>query len=454
MINFQTRSMHPLEKRVLLPQDLKPIDSFDDYKTRGGLQGLEKARAMSRPELIEFAKKSGLRGRGGAGFPAGIKWDTVYNDPAPKKYVVCNAAEGEPGTYKDRYMISKNPYQLIEGLLIISYAIDAVEAVIGTKAKYTIQSERLIEAIKDFENEGLVEKGFIRLVLGPEDYLLGEEKALLEVIDGRGAMPRFYPPYLVGVNYSTYETNPTVVNNAESMSHLPHILRHGIEWFHAMGTEDTHGTMIMTLSGDIKNPGLYEVELGLTLRQLLYDIGGGPKGEQPIKAVFSGVANCVITPDMFDTVMDFGTLRGAGVGLGSGGFIVYDQSNCMVNVAYLLSSFLSKESCGQCIPCNAGCQIITEHLKKLLDGTGSQEDIEAIHYECIRCTNQTRCFLPTQESKMIGSIIEKYPEEFKYRANSDTSDLREMIMPKLGFFDENTGEWTYEANYYTAKAAQ
>lgn len=438
--------MHPLEKRVLLPEDLKPINSLEEYKSKGGLQGLEKARRMPSVDVIAEIRKSGLRGRGGAGFPTAIKWDTVSKAPDAKKYAVCNFAEGEPGTYKDRYLASKNPYVILEGLLICAHAINACEAVIATKEKFKPIVERLKKAIGEYEEAGVFQKGYLRFVLGPDDYLFGEEKGLLEVIDGRDAMPRFYPPYMVGVNYSSTENNPAVVNNAESMSHVAHIMSKGADWFRKNGTEDTPGTMILTLTGDVRKPGMYEVSLGLTVRQFLYDLGGGPAGDRPFKAVFSGVANRVMTPDQFDLKMDFGTLRGAGVGLGSGGFVVYDQSRSMVEVAWMFSHFLAQSSCGQCVPCNQGTQIITEHLKKIKDAEGSEQDIEAIMVEAGRCTNQTRCFLPTQESVLITSIIQKFKEEFKPHSAANLDPNAGLLIPKVEHFDDATGQFKFESN--------
>src|SRR3989338_8732477 len=325
--------MLPQEKRILLPQDLEPVKTLAEYKAIGGLVGLRKARGLTPQQTIDLVKQSGLRGRGGAGFPTGVKWQTVFDDPSSTKYVVCNAAEGEPGTYKDRYLISKNPYWVLEGMLIPPHAMKAPAAVIGTKKKFTFQVERLRKAVAEFEAAGAAPRGFLEIVLGPDDYLFGEEKALLEVVDGDGAMPRNLPPFYVGIRATPTERNPTLVNNVESMSHLPNIFAKGPEWFRAIGTKDTPGTMMITLSGDVKRPGIYELPTGLTLRQLLDDIGGGPAGDKPLKGVFSGVAYTGILSKPFDTVMDFGSLRAADAGLGSGGFMVYDASHCMVKVA-------------------------------------------------------------------------------------------------------------------------
>jgi len=388
------------------------INSLDEYSRQGGLEGFKKARTLSPQAIIDEVKKSGLRGRGGAGFPTGIKWQSVSDDPAPKKYVVCNGSEGEPGTYKDRYLIRKNPYPLVEGMLIASRAVGAEEVFIGLKAKFTIEVGRVRKAIAEFEEAGLMPKGYLNIVLGPDEYLFGEEKALLEVVDGRGAMPRIMPPYQQGIKCSPSEYNPTVVNNVETMSNLAHILAKGADWFRTFGSKDSPGTMIFTLSGDVKYPGMYELPMGTPLRDLLEKFGGGPAGDKPLRAVFSGVASRVITPDQFDTPLDFGSMKAAGSGLGSGGFMVYDESVSMVKIARLISEFLAKESCGQCIPCNAGCRNITQYLEKFESNHAVPDDLENILIECRGVTNQTRCFLPAEESAVISSIIQKFPGEF------------------------------------------
>lgn len=436
--------MHRLEKRVLLPHDLRKINSLEEYKACGGLQGLAKARGMTRQAVVAEVKKSGLRGRGGAGFPTAIKWETVGNAPDPKKYVACNFAEGEPGTYKDRYLIEKNPYMVFEGMLIAAYAIDATQAIIATKQKFKHIVPRIQSALQELEDAKVVQPGYIRIVLGPDEYLFGEEKAMLEVVDGRTPMPRFFPPFLVGVNWSPTETNPTVVNNAESMSHLPHILTKGADWFRTSGTQDTPGTIMLSLTGDVKHPGMFEVSAGITVKEFLYELGGGPRGNKPIKAVFSGVANCVMTPDQFDLKMDFGTLRAAGVGLGSGGFMVYDASRCMVKVAAMFSRFLAVSSCGQCVPCSMGTRVITEYLDNIQNGEGIQDDIDAILAETGRCTSQTRCFLPTQESVLISSIIKKFSHEFKAHLGKHCPDAEPMVVLKIQYFDDATQSFTFE----------
>ena len=437
----------PEEKRVVLPSDLEEIPSLEEYREKGGLNGLTKARLMSPQQVIAEVKKSGLRGRGGAGFPAAVKWEGLASDPSPTKYTVCNGSEGEPGTFKDRYLIRKNPYQLIEGILIAAYAVSAKQAFLGLKEKFVPELLRVRGALKEMEQSGILQKGYIEIVPGPDEYLFGEEKALLEVIDGRGALPRNMPPYMQGVHYTPTEYNPTAVNNVETMSNLPNILFRGANWFRSIGSADTPGTMIFTLCGDVKNPGLYELPMGTKLRVLLEKIGGGPSGKDPFKAVFSGVANRAITPDQFDTPLDFGSMRAAGSGLGSGGFIVYDEGVCMVKVALRFSGFLADESCGQCVPCNSGCRVITEYLQKIEEGKGSPEDMTRILVECAKVTNQTRCFLPAEESALISSIVGKFRKEFDHHLANPCPHPRQPILAKMDDFDELTRRFKFQDKY-------
>lgn len=431
------------ETRILLPADLKPVLSLDAYKATGGIRGIERARAMTPRAVIDEIKKAGLRGRGGAGFPTAIKWTTIFEDPSPKKYIVVNGSEGEPGTYKDRYLLQRNPYKLVEGALIAAYVISAQQVFLGIKGKFKQEIANVQRAIDEMVKDNILVKGYMEIVPGPDEYLFGEEKALLEVIDGRGAMPRNMPPFLFGVRCSPTEYNPTIVNNVESMSHVANIMCNSPEWFRQHGSEDTPGTMIFTLCGDVKKPGMYELALGTTLRELLYDFGGGPVSDKPIKAVFSGVANKVMTPEIFDTPMGFGTLRAAGGGLGSAGFIVYDQGASMVKVAAMFSSFLAAESCGQCIPCNRGSKIITELLRKFTHGTAVMDDIDQVLFECGRVTNQTRCFLPQEEAILITSIVKTFRREFEEYVKNPPSDPTEPPVPLISSFDENTNTFTY-----------
>jgi NADH-quinone oxidoreductase subunit F len=230
-----------METRILLPEDLKPILTLDAYKTMGGVRGIERARSLPPRGVIEEIKKAGLRGRGGAGFPTAIKWTTIFEDPSPTKYVVVNGSEGEPGTYKDRYLLQKNPYKLIEGALIAAHVISAKQIFIGLKAKFKTETANVRRVIEEMVRDNIMPTGYIEIVPGPDEYLFGEEKALLEVVDGRGAMPRNMPPFLFGVRCTPTEYNPTIVNNIESLSHVAHIMANGADWFRGYGSEDTPG---------------------------------------------------------------------------------------------------------------------------------------------------------------------------------------------------------------------
>ncbi len=438
--------MHPLECRRLLPEDLKPLTSLSDYLSRGGGRAIKKASCMAGADIVTEIKNANLRGRGGAGFPTAIKWGGVRSEPCPTKYLICNFSEGEPGTYKDRYNILKNPYHLIEGIAIGVHAIGATEAYIGIKKKYRPQVHRLVKALQEMEDAGLIPAERIKIHLGPDEYLYGEEKGLVESINGGYPMPRNFPPYIQGLFFTPESVNPTCVTNVETFCQVTQIIDKGADWFKSVGSQDTPGTIMCTVCGDVTRPGVYEVPAGtVTLKQLLYDIAGGPAGKYPFKAVFSGVASGVVTPEHFDTPLDFGSLKKVGGGLGSAGFIVYDQSACMVQVALKFSNFLALSSCGQCVPCNRGTAHITEHLKKIEFGQGMQDDIEGILEICGRCTNQTRCFLPTQESILIPSIIKAFPCEFKahLEGRRDTQE-RDLILPKLHEYDEENCIFSYD----------
>ncbi len=437
---------HPLECRRLLPPDLKPYNTLKEYVAVGGGNGYKRALSMSPVDVIAEIKKAGLRGRGGAGFPTHLKWGGVRNEPCATKYVACNFSEGEPGTYKDRYNILKNPYHLFEGIAIALYAIGAKEAYIGIKKKYHPQVHRLFSARKEMEEAGMIPKGLIKIHLGPDEYLFGEEKGLIESIDGRYPMPRNIPPFIQGINFQPGSPNPTCVNNVETFCQAAYILREGADKFKSVGSEDTPGTAMCTVCGDVKRPGVYEIAAGkVTLRQLLYDIAGGPVGQFPLKAVFSGVASGVVTPERFDTPLDFGSMKKIGGGLGSAGFIVYDESACMVQAALKFSNFLAKSSCGQCVPCNRGTAHITEYLKKIEMGEGIQDDLDAIFEISGRCTNQTRCFLPTQESILIPSIMKTFPAEFKAHLEGKRSPTeRDLVLPKLHEYHEDAVAFSYD----------
>src|SRR5581483_11306077 len=309
---------------VLLGVD--PVESWEAYVASGGGMGLANALALGPTEVVSAVTKARLRGRGGGGFPTGIKWASVAQDACPTKYVVCNGAEGEPGTFKDRYLLRRNPYQMLEGLAIAAYAVGARRAYVCLKKSFVREIARVRRAVKEMSAARCLGDVTVDVVLGPEDYLFGEEKAMLEVIEGGLAMPREadLPPYVHGLFVVRPDrSNPTVVNNVETLSNIPHIFCRGADWFRSIGTPDTPGTMVFTISGDVATPGVFELPMGTPVDELVYEHGGGMRPGRKVKAVLSGVSNAVIQASALRTRMDFGSMQAIGSGLGSGGFVVF-----------------------------------------------------------------------------------------------------------------------------------
>ena len=431
---------------VLLDGD--PVRSLDEYRARGGGQAFEAAVQAGEEAVVGEITASGLRGRGGGGFPTGQKWSGIRAAGAGRRFAVCNAAEGEPGTFKDRALLRHDPYRVLEGLAIASFAIGAERAYIATKARYEREAERLSSALAEVEAAGFFADLQISLVLGPDEYLFGEEKALLEVIEGHDPLPRLLPPYEHGLFATDIQTgwqsvdeptrpgaaglpNPTLVNNVETLAHVPRIVLDGAAWFRTMGTAESPGTTVATVVGDVAAPFVGEVELGTPLWDLIADAGGLRAGRR-VQAVFSGVANAVITGDQLDALVSYEGLAAIGSGLGSAGFIVYDDSACMVEVARELSRFLYVESCGQCRSCKFGSGDITRLLDTIAAGDGTEHEVEVIGARLLSVTDQTRCYLAAEEQIMISSILRSFPEEFALHLEGRCSvEPRPVPVPKL-----------------------
>jgi NADH-quinone oxidoreductase subunit F len=407
-----------------------PLDSLDAYLATdvGGL-GLARAQELGPDGSIELLQASGLRGRGGGGFPTGRKWRTIASASGTHRYVVCNGAEGEPGTFKDRALMRANPYQLVEGVMIAAFAVGAREAFIALKAKSVYEVERVTRAVEEMQEAGICRDCPVTIVEGPDEYLFGEEKALLEVIEGNAPMPRLLPPYEHGLfatapqmgwqatplepgHVGLHHSNPTLVNNVETLSNVPHILAKGVEWFRSMGTADSPGTLVCTVVGDVVAPDVGEVELGTPLADVITAVGSGVGAGRNIKAVLPGVSNPVITADKLGTRLSYEDLDAAGSAMGTGGFIVYDDTACMVEVARLCSRFLFVESCGQCQPCKLGSGEITGRLERIEAGVGDDRDVEAIGYWLAKVTDGNRCFLAVEERQLVASILRDFPDEF------------------------------------------
>lgn len=431
--------------RRILPKN--PVASLSQYVEVGGGRALERARTSTPEEIIDELTTSGLRGRGGAGFPTGPKWRSILTGGGRHHYAVCNAAEGEPGTFKDRTLIRTNPYQVIEGLLVTARVVDAVESFIVVKASFRREIDRLVTVVDEMSGAGWLDGVEIRIVPGPEEYLLGEEKALLEVVEGNDPLPRRLPPYLHGL-YATapqlgweahdpesghlgaHMANPTLVNNAETLAQAAWIIAHGAAEFRTAGTERSPGTILCTVVGDVTRPAVVEVPMGVTLGELLGECGG-PRPGRVVKAVLPGVANGALDRSSLDVPLTYEDLQARNSGLGSAGFIVYDDTTCMVEVAATLSRFLYVESCGQCLPCKLGTGQVTAALDRLVDGTGVKRDLAIVEERLRIVADGNRCYLPVQEQNLISSLLRLFPEDFMAHLRGRCSSPRKIRPPKI-----------------------
>jgi NADH-quinone oxidoreductase subunit F len=449
-----------------------PVATLDDYLAAGGGEGLARARRLGPEQTAKEVSLSRLRGRGGAGFPTGRKWASVREAPGSRRYAVCNAAEGEPATFKDRALMRANPWQAVEGLAIAAFAVGATEAFLATKARFERERAAVVEAVAAMDAAGLLDGVTISVVAGPDEYLFGEEKALLEVIEGHDPLPRLLPPFQHGLfatgpqlGWESHppatppsagpEPNPTLVNNLETLSNVPHILARGPEWFRRMGTESSPGTMVCTVVGDVARPGVHEVEMGTPFAELL-GLAGGPLPGRSFKAAFSGVGNRVLASDRFDAPLSYEGLAAAGSGLGAGGFAVYDDTACMVDVAAVLSRFLWVESCGQCPPCKRGSGDITEALERLRGADARERDVQVVGARLRTVTDANRCYLGTEEQLLISSVLETFPEDFAdHLAGFCRLPPRQFAVPKIEDITGDTvvydlrharkqPDWTYE----------
>ena len=448
----------------LLPAE--PIESLDAYlATDTGGMGVRRARELGPRAILDVVCRSGLRGRGGGGFLTGQKWAGVAGQSGGRRYLVCNGAEGEPGTFKDRALLRANPYQLVEGVAIAAFVIGAAEAFICLKASFRREIDAVTRAVQELQTAGICDDCKVTIVAGPDEYLFGEEKAMLEVIEGNEPLPRWLPPYLHGLfatapqlGWQSHDnetgstrsgggSNPTLVNNVETLSNIPHILARGAEWFRSMGTAESPGTVVATVVGDVVAPDVGEVEMGASLRAVIDAVGSGPAAGRSVKAVFSGVANAVVTARDLDVPVSYEGFQAIGSGMGSAGFIVYDDTTCMVDAAYRFSRFLSIESCGQCPPCKLGSSAITEHLERIETGVGNDGDLDAIVGWLGHVTDGSRCFLASEEQIVVTSILRAFPEEFTEHIELGRCPRpRRLPIPKL--LDLADGRAVYDESFW------
>ncbi len=387
-------------------------ESIDSYIAAGGYKALEKARNTECGQLIHEIENAGkLRGRGGAGFNTGLKWSSAAAIDSETKYVICNADEGEPGTYKDRTIIEGDPHTLIEGMLICAYAIGAKEAFIYCRGEYEECIRILRNAIAQAEEKGICGDVKLKVHSGAGSYVCGEETTLLSSLEGKRGEPRLKPPFPTEAGYLG---KPTVVNNVETFSVVPVIVDNGAEWFGAIGAPKYPGTKIFSLSGDIKNTGCFEVPTNSNLKEIIEELGGGTPDGKKIKAIQVGGSSCgFIKPEQMDTSVDFDSMRAIGASLGSGAILVIDESRNLIGMLAGIAHFFNHESCGKCAPCREGSYRVAEIMDKFAEGKGTQQDIDLL--KNLSDVMGMACFCPLGQSVCVAvmSALKQFPEEFE-----------------------------------------
>ncbi len=397
---------------------------IDEYTDEDGYKALEKVlKSMSPEDVIEEIKISGLAGRGGAGFPTWFKWNAARQSQGETKYLICNADEGDPGAFMDRAVIESDPHNLIEGMLIGAYAIGAKEAVVYVRAEYPLAIERLKEAIKQAEEKGFLGENIMgtafsckmRIKAGAGAFVCGEETALIESLQGERGMPRLKPPFPA---QSGYWYKPSNINNVETFANVSWIILNGGEAFAAMGTEGSKGTKVFALTGKIKKGGLVEIPMGKTLRDVIFDIGGGIKNDKKFKAVqMGGPSGGCIPADLLDTVIDYKALGATGAIMGSGGMVVMDETTCMVSMAQFFLDFTAKESCGKCIHCRIGTKRMLEILNRIVKGEGKDGDIELLEELCYSIKDGALCGLGQTAPNPVLTTIKYFRNEYEAHIN-------------------------------------
>jgi NADH-quinone oxidoreductase subunit F len=425
----------------------KAPKSFDDYASGGGGRGLEIALGAGAEAVIDEVAKSGLRGRGGAGFPTGEKWRSIRSTGTGTRFAVCNAAEGEPATFKDRTLLRTNPYQVLEGLAIAAYAVGAERAYVGLKETFAEEVQAVDRALRKMREADALGPIAIELVLGPDLYLFGEETGLEEVIEDRPPLPRIARPFMFGLFAAPPNDNPTLVNNVETLANVPHILAEGTDWLRSSGTDTSPGTMLFTVCGDVRREGVFELPLGTPLRYLVEDLAGGPPEGRSFKAFFPGSSNTVLAPTELDVPLDFDSMREVGSGLGSAGFAAFDDSACMVRAAHLYSRFLYVESCGQCPACKFGTGEATRLLAEVESEGASDQILESILIRAKGSTDGQKCALPTGESLLIQSLVQVFAEEFRSHIGHVCPLPRELMFHKIIDWDAANERFVYDENY-------
>lgn len=397
---------------------INPEDIYE-YIAMNGYEALGKSLTlMSRDEVIDIIKKSGLRGRGGGGFPTGLKWEITKAQDSEVKFIICNADEGDPGAFMDRSILEGDPHSVIEAMAIGAYAIGADKGIVYIRAEYPLAIERLNIAIKQARDLGLLGKNIfgtdfsfdIDIKFGAGAFVCGEETALINSCEGQRGEPNYKPPYPAQEGYWGH---PTCVNNVETFANIPQIINKGPEWFSSIGTEKSKGTKVFALAGKVNNVGLVEVPMGITLREIIFEIGGGIQGGKRFKAVQTGgPSGGVLTEEYLDTPIDYDNLTAIGSMMGSGGMIVMDETDNMVNIAKFYLEFTMDESCGRCTPCRIGTKRLYEMLNKITSGKGTMSDIDAMKQLSYMIKDGSLCGLGQSAPNPVISTLKHFWDEY------------------------------------------
>lgn len=448
-IEYQKQEEIPFYKKQtrLVLENCGHIDAehIEESIAHDGYQALAKALFEMTPEqVVDEILESNLRGRGGGGFQTGYKWKQVAGQPEKIRYVVCNGDEGDPGAFMDRSIMEGDPHKMIEGMMIAAYAVGAQEGYIYVRAEYPLAISRLKKAIKDAQAHGLLGDHImgtdfsfrLHINRGAGAFVCGEGSALTASIEGNRGMPRVKPPRTV--EHGLFE-KPTVLNNVETYANVPMIIRRGAAWYKAIGPENSPGTKAFALTGSVKNTGLIEVPMGTTLREVIFDIGGGIKGDAEFKAVQIGgpSGGCLITPHL-DVSLDFDSLKKMGAMIGSGGLVVMDSNTCMVEVARFFMNFTQNESCGKCVPCREGTMRMLEILERIVAGNGTLEDLDLLEELATMITETALCGLGKSAALPVMSTLKLFRDEYiehvvekKCKTHTCSALRRFVISPEL-----------------------
>lgn len=425
LVQDDYHNFHDNQEKIIL-SDLGKIDpeSILEYQRVGGYQALQRVLSeMSSEMVVETVQMSGLRGRGGAGFPTGQKWRLTASVEAPQKYIICNADEGDPGAFMDRSIIEGNPHAVIEGMIIAGYATGADTGYIYIRAEYPLAVRRLRAAIKHAEELGylgdaICKSAFsfhLKLKLGAGAFVCGEETALLASIEGKRGMPKPKPPYPA---INGLWGCPTIINNVETFANIAPIISRGPEWFNSIGTKTSKGTKVIALTGRVKNTGLIEIPMGMSLKKIIYEIGGGIEGDRLFKAVQTGGPSGGCIPQQhIDLPVDYEGLKSVGSMMGSGGMVVLDETDCMVNIACFFLKFTMEESCGKCTPCRIGTKRLYEILSRITEGQGEKGDIEKLQELAEDIRDTSLCGLGMSAPNPVLSTLKYFRHEYEAHIN-------------------------------------